>query len=133
MKMIKVKLVGLEPLSSVIAFELSEFLSGLGVLALPRERDVVIDLSELSDYYLNVASLVNELKRTLDKLGMAGDYVIEVDEDTITIRALSSERVAEILEQVNKNSVRPEICPHCGFTTPYPEVMREHIKIHYLL
>ncbi|GBC70782.1 hypothetical protein HRbin02_00553 [Candidatus Calditenuaceae archaeon HR02] len=133
MRVIKVKLVALEPLSSIIAFELSEFLSGMGAFALPRERDVVIDLSGFRDYSLNIASLVNELKRILDRLGMAGDYVIEVEESTITIRALSSERVAEILEQVKKDAVRPEICPHCGFTTPYPEIMREHIKIHYLL
>ncbi len=133
MKTVKVKLVGLEPLTSIIAFELSEFLSGVGAFALPRERDVVIDLSGSSNSSLNIAPLVNVLKGVLDRLGIAGDYVIEVDENTITVRALSSERVAEILEQVKKNSLRPEICPHCGFTTPYPEVMREHIKIHYLL
>jgi hypothetical protein len=130
---VKVKLVGLEPLSSIIAFELSEFLSGVGGFALPRERDVVIDLSGSSNYSLNIATLVSELKVILDRLGMAGDYVIEVDRDAVTVRALSSEKVAEILEQVKKNALRPEICPHCGFTTPYPEVMREHIKIHYLL
>lgn len=133
MKLIKVKLVGLEPLSSIIAYELSEFLSGVGALALPRERDVVIDLSEFGEYHLSFTSLVNELKRILERLGMAGDYVIEAGGDTITVRALSSERVAEILEQVKTSAVSPEICPHCGFTTPYPEVMREHIKIHYLL
>ncbi|MEM0381747.1 MAG: hypothetical protein QW059_00145 [Nitrososphaerota archaeon] len=133
MKTISVRLVGLEPLSNIIAFELSEFLSGFGAFAFPRERDVIIDLSNTSENTPSIAILVSELKRTLDRLGMSGAYVIDLDAEAITIRATSSEHVSKILEEAKKNALWPEICLHCGFTTPYPEVMREHIKIHYLL
>ncbi|MCS7146403.1 MAG: C2H2-type zinc finger protein [Nitrososphaerota archaeon] len=132
MKTVNVKLIGLEPLATVIAFELSEFLSGIGGFALPRERDVVIDLSGSPDHPINMSLMVNELVRTLDKVGLTGLYVIEIDRDSIIVQATSKERVAKIVETLTKGEARPEVCPHCGFTTPYPEVMREHIKIHYL-
>ncbi|MEM4590566.1 MAG: C2H2-type zinc finger protein [Nitrososphaerota archaeon] len=133
MRTILVKLVGLEPLSTTIAYELSDLLSEKGGFALPREHDVVVDLSLMLDSDLSVPQLVRWLENILDRLGLEGGYSVELAQDSIMIRATSEERVARVAAALKRPSVSVETCPHCGFTTPYPEIMREHIKIHYLL
>jgi len=128
-----IRLIGLEPLANAIAYELSEALSSYGALALPRERDIVIDLAETPLRIDKPSRLSNLLVEVLDRLGLAGAYVMEVDADTITIRATSPERVKRAAAEAREAHISPAICPHCGFTSPYPELMREHLKIHYIL
>lgn len=133
MRTISIRLLGLEPLSQVIAFELSEQLSSVGAFALPRERDVILDLSNSPENAININTLVSELVKLLERLGLNGHYIIEVNQTMLTIRATSPKIVAGIVEKLKGGEAKVDVCPHCGFTTPYPEVMREHIKIHYLL
>lgn len=133
MSILVVRLAGLEPLSNVIAYELSDFLSERGGFAFPREQDIVLDLSNVAGNALSLPALIGELKNILNRLGMEGSYVVELGKDEVTVRVTSRDAVEKIVEKLRGASVRVETCPHCGFTTPYPEVMREHIKIHYLL
>jgi hypothetical protein len=130
-RVIFVRLEGLEQLAELIAFELSEYLVQYGGFALPRADGVAVDLS-LSPFEPSLDSLAHVVKGVLDRSGLEGDYVTELGGDEIHVKAVPSERLRRVLEK-HKARAKVEVCPHCGFTSPYPEIMREHIKIHYLL
>jgi hypothetical protein len=130
-RVILVRLEGLEQLAELIAYELSEYLAQYGGFALPRADGIAVDLS-LSPFEPSLDSLAHVVRSVLDRSELEGGYVMELGGDEIHVKAIPSERLRRVLEK-HRARANVEVCPHCGFTSPYPEIMREHIKIHYLL
>ncbi len=130
-QLILVKLEGLESLAEHVAYELSEYLAPYGGFALPQRDGVAVDLS-LAWPQLEAENIAEALRLVLRRMELDGAYVMEIAAGAIHVRATSIERARRALDS-HRSRAGVEVCPHCGYTTPYPELMREHIKIHYLL
>ena len=135
-KVVEVTMYGLQGLEAEFAMRLSERLVGIGGLALPKSGSVAIDLS-WTPYDVTPSELLAFVRSVLEEMGIDEGCEVVLGPDRIEVRvrdamavreglmrsgALRRPRAGEVLHQ----------CPHCGYVTPYEELLREHLKIHYI-
>ncbi|MEM2700547.1 MAG: C2H2-type zinc finger protein [Nitrososphaerota archaeon] len=135
-RVVEVTLEGLQGLEAEFATRLTERLVDVGGMALPKSGSVAIDLSWTSRE-VSAQELLRLLRSVLEELGIAEGCEVVLDEDRLVVRAKDRDAVLEGLRRSGALR-RPQAgsglhqCPHCGYVTPYEELLREHLKIHYI-
>ena len=86
-------------------------------------KTACIALDPLTDSKLNTKNVKTHLEGFLTKRGILQDFIIKVDGEKIKVTAISERKIED------KNVQSPFLmCPHCGFVTPYEEVLDVHMK-----
>ncbi|MDT7968228.1 MAG: C2H2-type zinc finger protein [Candidatus Calditenuis sp.] len=135
-KVVEVVMNGLRGLEAEVAMRLTERLIGLGGLALPKSGSVAIDLS-WTPYEVTPAELLHLVRSVLEEMDIGEGCDVVLESGRIEVRVRDREAVLEGLRRsgVLRRSEAGEVlhqCPHCGYVTPYEELLREHLKVHYI-
>lgn len=129
---IEIRLDAPERLLADIAYRLSEGLAEWGAFAFVRENGVVIDASN-SRGELMAPGVMNLLRRCLEEVGIGGRCIVNLEgERRIVVKVTDNETIEEWAKKAPAPGPELNICPHCGYITPYPELLREHVKVHYI-
>jgi hypothetical protein len=135
-RVVEVTMNGLQGLEAEVAMRLTERLVGVGGLALPKSGSVAIDLS-WTPYEVTPAELLGLVRSVLEEMGIDEGCEVVLESDRIEVRVKDREAVLEGLRRsgVLRRTEAGEVlhqCPHCGYVTPYEELLREHLKVHYI-
>ncbi len=135
-KVVEVAMYGLQGLEAELALRLSERLVGIGGLALPKSGSVAIDLS-WTPYDVTPSELLSLVRSVLEEMGIDAGCEVVLGSDRIEVRVRDAAAVREGLMRSGalrrqKSGEVLHQCPHCGYVTPYEELLREHLKIHYI-
>ncbi len=131
-EVLEIKLEGMSKLSNIFAYLLSERLIEYDAFAFIKKDAIAVDLSHASDR-LTLNKMIEMIEDSLNNLELKDNYTITIDKERIVIKIINTLLVEELLRKYGYQQDRLLICPHCGYVTIYPELLREHIKIHYLL
>ncbi|MCS7126768.1 MAG: hypothetical protein NZ953_00025 [Thaumarchaeota archaeon] len=126
-----VVVVGFRGLEVPLAARLTERLVELGGIAVPREGSVAIDLS-VSWSRPSQAALLGLVRDALGELSVSEHCKVESDGERLRVVVLNPEEVRLALSTAGPADPGLHVCPHCGYATPYGELMREHVKLHYV-
>ncbi|MEN3047852.1 MAG: C2H2-type zinc finger protein [Candidatus Caldarchaeales archaeon] len=122
---------GFRGLEVPLAARLTERLVEWGAIAVPKEGSIAIDLS-VSWSRPSGAALLGVLREALTELGVSEHCRAEADGERLRVVVLDPEEVRIALGAGGSAHSGLHVCPHCGYATPYEELMREHVKLHYV-
>ncbi len=135
-KVVEVAMNGLRGLEAEVAMRLNERLVTYGGLALPKSGSVAIDLS-WTPYEVTLSELLRLVRSVLEEMGIEEGCDVMLESDRIEVRVKDAGAVLEGLKRsglLRRSNAEAQLyqCPHCGYVTPYEELLREHLKIHYI-
>lgn len=129
---LEIRLEGMNRLSTMFAYNLSDRLIDYNAFALVKNDVVAVDLSHVS-MDLTLDKVIEIIHDCMDSLGLRNSYTLTIENDKLVIKITNPRIVEELSSKYRDMQNQLYMCPHCGYVTSYPELLREHIKIHYLL
>lgn len=129
---VEVEVDGVDGLENVLAYCFSERLCHYGVMSFVKKRKVAIDLSA-SIHPITLDRLSKVVEECLGELDLSRACRLVYTDKGLKIIVTDEKHVKEVVSEHSGtlSDVLPT-CPICGYVTPYPELLREHEKIHYL-
>ncbi|MCS6788823.1 MAG: hypothetical protein NZ733_05995, partial [Aigarchaeota archaeon] len=76
--------------------------------------------------------LLGLLHNALRELGVSEYCRVEVDGETLRVFVTDPDSVRIAIGGDRSQPSGLHVCPHCSYTTPYEELLREHVKLHYI-
>ncbi|MEM2803674.1 MAG: C2H2-type zinc finger protein [Nitrososphaerota archaeon] len=129
---LEIKLEGMNKLSNSFAYLLSEKLIDYNAFAFIKRDVIALDLSNASDY-LTLDKIVEIIHECMNNLELKNNYVITIEGNKLVVKITNPSMIQEVERKYSGQPQQLFMCPHCGYVTTYPELLREHIKIHYLI
>jgi aconitase B len=129
---LEIKLEGMNQLVVVFAYLLSDMLAEYNAFAFVKKDLVAVDLSH-APKTLTLNKIIDIIRDCMNSLGLKDNYTLIIEDDKLVIKIANPALVEDLSRKYRSMEGRLYICPHCGYATPYPELLREHIKIHYYL
>ncbi len=135
-RVVEVAMNGLRGLEAEVAMRLNDRLVGIYGLALPKSGSVAIDLS-WTPYEVTLPELLALVRSVLEEMGIDEGCDVVLGSDRIEVLVRDRDAVLEGLRRsgvMRKPKAEEPLhrCPHCGYVTPYEELLREHLKLHYI-
>lgn len=129
---LEIKLEGMNQLSIVFAYLLSDKLTEYNAFAFIKKDIVAVDLSHASKT-LTLNKMIEIIHDCMNSLDLKDNYTLSIEDDKLVIKITNPAVIEDLSRKYSSTQGQLYMCPHCGYVTPYPELLREHIKIHYLL
>lgn len=129
---LEIKLEGMNQLIIVFAYLLSDKLAEYNAFAFIKKDMVAVDLSH-APKTLTLNKMIDIIHHCMNSLDLKDNYTLLIEDDKLVIKITNPALVEDLSRKYSSMQGQLYMCPHCGYVTPYPELLREHIKIHYLL
>lgn len=129
---LEIKLEGMKKLSNSLAYLLSEKLSSYNAFAFIKRENIALDLSNASNS-LTLNKIIEIIHECMNDLELRNNYMLSIEDGKLIIKITNPSIIEELESKYSDQPKQLYVCPHCGYITNYPELLREHIKIHYLL
>ncbi len=129
---LEIKVEGMNQLSTVFAYLLSDKLTDYNAFAFVKKDVVAVDLSHASKT-LTLNKMIEIIHDCMNSLDLKGNYILAIENDKLVIKITNPAIIKDLSRKYSGMHSQLYMCPHCGYVTTYPELLREHIKIHYLL
>lgn len=129
---LEIKIEGMNKLSSILAYLLSDRLVDYNAFAFIKKGVIAVDLSHASNS-LTLNKMFDIIQECMNNLGLKNSYAVTIEDDKLLIKITNPAVIEEIERKYSEQPKQLYMCPHCGYVTTYPELLREHIKIHYLI
>ncbi|MCS7094794.1 MAG: hypothetical protein NZ988_03170 [Thaumarchaeota archaeon] len=126
-----VTIEGFKGLEVPLAGKLTERLVELGAIAVAREGSVALDLS-VSWAKPSPTALFEMVRNALQELGVSDHCRVEIEGEVLRIFVTDPQSVKLAIGDVGVQNSRLHVCPHCGYATLYEELLKEHVKLHYI-